>query len=189
MFPNSRHVCYILSPFILLYAVCLLLIQFVFGMNLTELPKEVNGIKLADIGLKTFTYPCLQLALQVGFVSFISVTLDKTLFDQIFLIFFFLLKKQIYCLSPNYSTVRLSFSKLLGTLICGKICIYLLRMHCKKDQKRTYLMMTMRFFSDFLYKGICCWYSFELHRQVSAIQMSTYNICLCKEVKKKVHWL
>ena len=43
----------------------------------------------------------------------------------------------------------------------------------------------MRFFSDFLYKGVCCGYSFELHRQVDAIQMSTHNICLYKEVKKK----
>ena len=46
-------------------------------------------------------------------------------------------------------------------------------------------MIIMRFFSDFLYKGICCGYSFELHRQVDAIQMSTLNICLYKEVKKK----
>ena len=45
--------------------------------------------------------------------------------------------------------------------------------------------MIMRFFSDFLYKGICCGYPFELHRQVDAIQMSTHNICLYKEVKKK----
>ena len=34
-------------------------------------------------------------------------------------------------------------------------------------------------------KGICCGYLFELHRQVDAIQMSTHNICLYKEVKKK----
>ena len=46
-------------------------------------------------------------------------------------------------------------------------------------------MMIMQFFSDFLYKGICCRYSFELHRQVDAIQMSTHNICLYKEVDKK----
>ena len=58
----------------------------------------------------------------------------------------------------NYSTVCLGFSKLLGTLSSGKICIYLLRVHCKKDQERTYLIMIMRFFffSDFLYKDICC---------------------------------
>ena len=41
------------------------------------------------------------------------------------------------------------------------------------------------FFSDFLYKSICCGYSFELHRQVHAIQMGTHNICLYKEVDKK----
>ena len=40
-------------------------------------------------------------------------------------------------------------------------------------------------FSDFLYNGIYCGYSFEMHQQVDAIQMSTHNICLYKEVKKK----
>ena len=89
-----------------------------------------------------------------------------------------------YRIRPNYHTVHLGFSKLLGTLICGKICFYLLRIHYKKDMKKTYLMMIMRFF-DFLYKGICCGYSSELHRQVDAIHMSTHNICLYKEVDKK----
>ena len=28
------------------------------------------------------------------------------------------------------------------------------------------------------------WYSFELHQQINAIQMGTYNICLYKEVDK-----
>ena len=41
------------------------------------------------------------------------------------------------------------------------------------------------FFCDFLYKSICCGYSFELHRQVDAIQMGTHNICLYKEADKK----
>ena len=94
----------------------------------------------------------------------------------------------VYRIRPNYRTVRLSFSKLLGTLTCDKICIYLLRIHYKKMRKG-HLMMIMRFFfPDFLYflfKSICCGYSFELHRQVDAIQMSTHNICLYKEVKKK----
>ena len=67
-----------------------------------------------------------------------------------------------------------------------KIHIYLLRVCYKKVQKRTYLMMTLRFFfSDFLYKGICYRYSFELHRNFDAIQMSTHNICLYKEIDKK----
>ena len=54
----------------------------------------------------------------------------------------------------------------------------------------TNLMIFMRIcFSDFLYKTICCVYSFELHRQVDAIQMGTHNICLYKEVDKKhTYW-
>ena len=34
-----------------------------------------------------------------------------------------------YRIRPNYRTVRLGFSKLQGTLGCGKIRIYLLRIH------------------------------------------------------------
>ena len=48
-----------------------------------------------------------------------------------------------------------------------------------------FLFLFLFLFSDFLYKGICCGYSFELHRQIDAIQMSIHNICLYKEVKKK----
>ena len=68
-----------------------------------------------------------------------------------------------------------------------KICIYLLLwVHSKRDQERTYLIIIMQiFFSDFLYKGICYGYSFELHQQVDAIHMSTHNICLYEEVDKK----
>ena len=58
-----------------------------------------------------------------------------------------------YRIRPNYRTVRSGFSKFLKTLICGKICIYLLRIHYKKDQKRTYLMMTMPFFLIFFIKA------------------------------------
>ena len=58
-----------------------------------------------------------------------------------------------YRIRPNYRTVRLGFSNLQDTLICGQICIYLLRIHYKKDQKRTYLMMTMRFFLTFFKKA------------------------------------
>ena len=60
---------------------------------------------------------------------------------------------------------------------------YLLRIHYKSEKglfDDDYVI-----FSDFLYKGVCYGYSFELHRQVDAIQMSAYNICLYKEVKNK----
>ena len=39
-------------------------------------------------------------------------------------------------------------------------------------------------FSDFLYKSICCGYSFELPQPVEAIQTSTHNKCFYKEVDK-----
>ena len=65
----------------------------------------------------------------------------------------FLEKLDKYRIGPNYHTVRLGFSNLQDTLICGQICIYLLRIHYKKDQKRTYLMMTMRFFLTFFTKA------------------------------------
>ena len=66
--------------------------------------------------------------------------------------------------------------------------MYILKVHLKKDQRNIYLMMltqcfcVLLFFSDFLYKSICCGYSFEMHRQVSALQIGTHNICFYKEV-------
>ena len=95
----------------------------------------------------------------------------------------------IYHIRPNYRTLRLGFSKLLGTLNFGKICIYLLRIYYKKRSEKDLFDDDYAMFSDFLYKGICCGYSYELHQQVDAIQMSTHSICLFKEVKEKVHWL
>ena len=46
-------------------------------------------------------------------------------------------------------------------------------------------MTLMLYFSDFLNKSICCWYSFELPHVVEAIQMSTNNISFYKEGKKE----
>ena len=53
------------------------------------------------------------------------------------------------------------------------------------DAYAMFLCFFSFFLSDFLYKSICCGYSFELHQQVDAIQMGTHNICLYKEVDKK----
>ena len=39
-------------------------------------------------------------------------------------------------------------------------------------------------FSDFLYKSLCCGYSFGLPRLVMAILMSSHKICLYKEVNR-----
>ena len=46
-------------------------------------------------------------------------------------------------------------------------------------------MMIIRFFLTFFIKAYVVGAHLKLHRQVDAIQMSTHNICLHKEVKKK----
>ena len=49
----------------------------------------------------------------------------------------------------------------------------------------------MPFFSDFLYKSICCWYPFKLHWQVDVIQMSSSNICflyICCGYSFELYW-
>ena len=51
------------------------------------------------------------------------------------------------------------------------------------DAYATFLLFF--FFPDFLFKSICCGYSFELLQQSNAIQMGTHNICLYKEVDKR----
>ena len=63
------------------------------------------------------------------------------------------LKINIYCIRPNYCTYpyKRTVKKFCSLQITTSVLFYLL-----------------------LYKGICCGYSFELHRQVDAIQMSTY---------------
>ena len=86
-------------------------------------------------------------------------------------------------LYKNYSTVCLGFSKLLEKT-CSKMSLIRVHFKKKKDQQRTsckdYLMIDMwYFFSDYLYKSLCCWYSFEL-----PLLVSTHNICSYKEVDK-----
>ena len=101
-----------------------------------------------------------------------------------------------YRIRPNYRTVRLGFSKLLGTLICGKICIYLLRKHNKKDQKKYFFFDDESgiFFLIFFIQAYvvstqlnCIDKSmqFKWVPTTYAIQMSTHNICLYEEVDKK----
>ena len=95
--------------------------------------------------------------------------------------------KTKYRIQPNYHTVCLGFSKMLGKLVVKYVPTYTkgtLKKIAKDLSNNAYVMFCMFFclffFSDFLNKSICCGYSFELHRQVDAIQMGTHNICLYK---------
>ena len=46
-------------------------------------------------------------------------------------------------------------------------------------------MILTQFFSDFLRKNICSWYSFELPRLVEAFQISTNYICFYKKKNRQ----
>ena len=61
----------------------------------------------------------------------------------------------------------------------------ILKVHFTKKKKtakdlpnNAYVMF---FFFDFLYKSICCGYSFKLHQQVDAIQMGTTTYTFIKK--------
>ena len=68
MTPRRRAVCLCLSPLTLLYAVALIVIQYVWGLQLTpaELPTATSGgYPFKEIGLVKETYACVPLAIQV----------------------------------------------------------------------------------------------------------------------------
>ena len=61
------------SPYLVIYAELLLLVQYVYGMNLNEkeLPTEHKTssgttIKFKELGLMTWKFPVLHLGAQVG---------------------------------------------------------------------------------------------------------------------------
>ena len=82
--------------------------------------------------------------------------------------------------------MRLGFSKLLNKLVVKyqpKRALFKERL--AEDLMRKVLDDCFAvLLSDFLYKNICCGYSFELPHLVEAIQMSSHNICFYKEVDK-----
>ena len=72
----------------------------------------------------------------------------------------------MYHIQPNYHTVHLDFSKLLNNKLVVKYPPYKGTVFMK-DQQRTFMRSVFNdayaiLFSDFLYKSMCCVYSFEL---------------------------
>lgn len=68
IFPNQRHSMMRCSPFLVVYAIFLLLAQYVYGMDLTndELPDKVKGVNLRQIGFtRTTKLPCEPLFVKV----------------------------------------------------------------------------------------------------------------------------
>jgi len=71
MVPKKRQLCLRCSPVVVVYAICLITLQYVYGFNLNddELPTVVNGYPLKEIGLVKYSYPVGPLAVQVCFVD------------------------------------------------------------------------------------------------------------------------
>jgi len=72
MVPQKRQLCLRCSPIVVIYAICLITLQYVYGLRLndSELPTTVNDYHLDEIGLVKYTYPVGPLAAQVCFKLF-----------------------------------------------------------------------------------------------------------------------
>lgn len=76
-----------ISPFVVIYAILLLIIQYLYCMNLTEdeLPTIVNSKRynLAQIGFVRYkTYPCVPLLLKTLFTLTFWLTLRQTKYED-----------------------------------------------------------------------------------------------------------
>ena len=91
----------------------------------------------------------------------------------------------LHCLRPIQQFFSLSTgSKNRPTVF------YLITAHIRiSAQSRNFVVIKLQtvyfLFCLLLYKGICCGYTFELHRLVDAIQMSIHNMCFFKGNQKK----
>lgn len=60
--PGRRHAASLCSPFLLLYALVLVCIQYIWALELQpELPAAVGTMSLRQLGLVRAKYPCLRL--------------------------------------------------------------------------------------------------------------------------------
>ncbi|XP_023706983.1 piezo-type mechanosensitive ion channel component isoform X4 [Cryptotermes secundus] len=80
IFPNQRHSMMRCSPFLVVYAIFLLLAQYIYGMDLTndELPDKVKGVNLRQIGFtRTTKLPCEPLFVKSLYTLFFWITLRQ----------------------------------------------------------------------------------------------------------------
>ncbi|XP_076765205.1 piezo type mechanosensitive ion channel component isoform X3 [Xylocopa sonorina] len=85
MVPNKRASMMKCSPFIVFYAMLLLLVQYAFSMDLTEeeLPTEINGIKISEIGFsKSDQLSCWHLVVKCLFISMFWITMRQYTAEQ-----------------------------------------------------------------------------------------------------------
>jgi hypothetical protein len=66
MLPSSRRACLVTSPVLVLYVMALVLTQYIFNMNIPELPKKAGKISIKAFGLQHFDTPPKELAFHVS---------------------------------------------------------------------------------------------------------------------------
>ncbi|XP_022236713.1 piezo-type mechanosensitive ion channel component-like, partial [Limulus polyphemus] len=80
MMPNSRQACLRSSPFLVLYAEALLVMQYIYGLDLndSELPDKIETVNLAQIGLvKYYNLSYQPLLVKILYTVMFWVTLRQ----------------------------------------------------------------------------------------------------------------
>nr|UEE08537.1 putative piezo-like channel protein [Astacus leptodactylus] len=80
MIPNQRAAMLRCSPFLVVYAELLLVLQYIYCMDLTEdeLPSQVEAVNLGQIGLVKYPYlPCKPLLVKVLYTIMFWITLRQ----------------------------------------------------------------------------------------------------------------
>ncbi|XP_043794747.1 piezo-type mechanosensitive ion channel component isoform X2 [Apis laboriosa] len=80
MVPNKRALMMKCSPFIVFYSMLLVIVQYVYSMDLTEeeLPTQINGIQVSEIGfIKTDQLSCWHLVVKCLFLSMFWITMRQ----------------------------------------------------------------------------------------------------------------
>ncbi|XP_065675959.1 piezo-type mechanosensitive ion channel component 2-like [Hydra vulgaris] len=81
--PFSHWFCMASSPYLVLYSDVLLVIQYIYGMNLkNELPTKEGSFDLSELGFKARLYPVLDIGLQTLFAGVFLITLRQHISDK-----------------------------------------------------------------------------------------------------------
>lgn len=83
--PNQRRAMLRSSPFLVFYALFLLLAQYIYGMNLTEeeLPQTIQGLNLKQIGFEKITHlPFKPLLIKTLFTLMFWITLKQYVIEK-----------------------------------------------------------------------------------------------------------
>ncbi|KAM3917927.1 piezo-type mechanosensitive ion channel component 1 [Leptodactylus fuscus] len=81
---NRRQFAMVCSPFILLYAITLCSLQYVWSMDLeNELPKQLGFMRLSQLGLARASYPCLNLGAMLLYTLTFWLLLHQFVTEQL----------------------------------------------------------------------------------------------------------